>query len=141
MSNMGCILWGINLLMNLQIRYKNISKDKELKENTSYFGAYSIIISILFGGLFLLSVWGLIALLGAMDSAGIGVLLMVVFIIMLGIVALFIVAEYIFGGLLGVIYQFRCNRRPIAWIALVVFVITSAAMIVGLIFIVNITGM
>lgn len=141
MSNMGCILWGINLLMNLQIRYKNISDDRELKENTTYFGIYSIIISVLFGGLFLLSVWGIIALLDSMDSAGIGVLLMVVFIIMLGIVALFIVAEYIFGGLLGVIYQFRCNRRPIAWIALVVFVITSAAMIVGLIFIVNITEM
>lgn len=126
--------------MSLQIKYKNICQDKELKQRTSYFGVYSIVISILFGGLFLLSVWGLIALFGAMDSAGIGVLLMVVFIIMLGIVALFIVAEYIFGGLLGVIYQFRCNRRPIAWIALAVFIVTSGAMIAGLLLIIDATG-
>ncbi|MDE7165199.1 MAG: hypothetical protein K2O04_07265 [Clostridiales bacterium] len=140
MSNIGCILWGINLLMNLQVRYRNISSDKERKANTWYFGAYSIVMSILFGGLFLLSVWGIIALIDAMDSAGIGVILVVVFLIMLALVALFIVAEYIFGGLLGVIYQFRCNRRPIAWIALVVFILTTAAMIAGLVFIVDITG-
>ena len=140
MSNMGCIMWGINLLMTLQIRYKNISANPEQKATTGYFGAYSIVISILFGGLFLLSVWGLIALVGAMDSAGIGVILMIVFIIMLAIVALFIVAEYIFGGLLGVIYQFRCNRRPIAWIALAVFIITTGAMIAGLLLIIDVTG-
>lgn len=130
----------MNLLIKLSTRYKNICEDKEQKANTTYFGTYSIVTSIVFGGLFLLSVWGIIALMGGMDDAGLGILLMWVFVAILLLLALFLFAEYIFGGLMGVVYQFRCNRRPIAWIALAVFILTAATMIVGLLFIVDITG-
>lgn len=141
MSSMGCLLSGINLLLNLSVKYNRICQEPERKNTTAYFAVYSIVVSIVSGGLFLLSVWGVIALMGAMDSAELGALLMWVFVAMLIIVALFLFAEYILGGLMGVVYQFRCNRRPIAWIALGVYIITAAAMVVGLIFIIDITGM
>lgn len=140
MSNIGCLLWGLNLLTSLSIKYKRISDNPEYKATTGYFGIYAIVTSILVGGLFVLSLWGVIALINGMDNAGISTILLWVFIAMLVIVALFLFAEYILGGLMGVIYQFRCNRRPIAWVALAVFIITAAAMAVGIIFIFGITG-
>ena len=141
MSSIGCLMSGINLLLNLSVKYRRICQEPERKATTSYFGIYSIVMSIFSGGLFLLSVWGIIALMNGMDSAGIGEILMWVFVVFLVIVALFLFAEYIFGGLLGVIYQFRCNRRPIAWIALAVFIITGAAMVLGLIYIFDLMGL
>lgn len=139
MSNMGCILSGISWLMTLSMRYRRICENPEEKAKTAYFGIYSIIISVAVGGLFLLSVWGVIALIGAMDTAGLSAILMWVFVAMLVIVVIFLFAEYLFGGLMGVVYQFRCNRQPITWIALAVFVVTSCAMIAGLILIINAT--
>lgn len=140
MSNIGCLMNGLSWLITLSIQYQKICENPEKKAKTMYFGIYSILISVFVGGLFILSIWGVIALMNAMDSAGIGIILMWVFVAMLVIVALFLFAEYIFGGLMGVIYQFRCNRRPISWIALAVFLITTVAMIVGIVFIFELTG-
>ena len=140
MSSMGCLMSGISLLLKLGSKYNRICQEPERKATTMYFGIYAIITSIYTAGLFVLSVWGVIALMDGMDSAGISVILMWVFVALLVIVALFLFAEYIFGGLMGVIYQFRCNRRPIAWIALAVFILTAAAMLVGLIFIFGLNG-
>lgn len=140
MSNMGCILSGISLLLTLSMRYKRICENPEEKAKTVYFGVYAIVTSVVAGGLFLLSVWGVIALMGAMDSAGIGIILMWVFVAMLIIVTIFLFAEYIFGGLLGVIYQFRCNRQPITWVALGIFIGTTCAMLTGFILIINAVG-
>lgn len=135
MSNMGCILSGISLLLTLSMRYKRICENPEEKAKTAYFGIYAIVTSAVAGGLFLLSVWGVIALMGAMETAGLGVILMWVFVAMLILVTIFLFAEYIFGGLLGVIYQFRCNRQPITWVALGIFIGTTCAMIAGFILI------
>lgn len=140
MSSIGCAMSWLTLLLKSSTKYKEISADPARKATTSYFGISAIIASIVTGGFILLCVWGVIALINGMDDAGIGALLMWVLVGIIIICAIFMLAEYIFGGLLGVMYQFRCNRRPISWIALVVFLLTAAAMIVGLIFIVNATG-
>lgn len=140
MSSIGCAMSWLTLLLKSSTKYKEISADPARKATTSYFGISAIIASIVTGGFILLCVWGVIALINGMDDAGIGALLIWVLVGIIIICAIFMLAEYIFGGLLGVMYQFRCNRRPISWIALVVFLLTAAAMIVGLIFIVNATG-
>lgn len=130
----------LSLLLKSSSKYKEISADPARKATTSYFGISAIIASIVTGGFILLCVWGVIALINGMDDAGLGSLLMWVLVGIIIICAIFMLAEYIFGGLLGVMYQFRCNRRPISWIALVVFLLTAAAMVVGLIFIIDATG-
>ncbi len=140
MSNIGCLMSGISLLLNLGVKYRQINEDPERKANTAYFGIYSIVTAIVTGGLFVLCVWGVLALMNGIDDAGLSEILMWVFVALLVILTLFLLAQYIFGGLLGVVYQFRCNHRPIAWIALVVFILTTAAMIVGVIFVLNATG-
>ena len=140
MSSMGCAMSWLSLLLKSSSKYKEISADPARKATTSYFGISAIIASILTSGFILLCVWGVIALIGGMDDAGLGSLLMWALVAILIICALFLLAEYIFGGLISVMYQFRCNRRPISWIALVVFVLTAGAMIAGLILIVNATG-
>lgn len=131
----------LTLLLKSSTKYKEISADPAHKATTSYFGISAIIASILTAGFILLCVWGVIALINGMDDAGIGALLLWALVGIIIICAIFMFAEYIFGGLLGVMYQFRCNRRPISWIALIVFLLTAAAMIVGLIFIVDATGL
>ena len=130
----------LSLLLKSSSKYKEISADPARKATTSYFGISAIIASIVTSGFILLCVWGVIALIGGMDDAGLGSLLMWALVAILIICALFLLAEYILGGAMCVVYQFRCNRRPISWIALVVFVATAAAMIAGLILIVNATG-
>lgn len=140
MSSIGCAMSWLSLLLKSSTKYKEISADPARKATTSYFGISAIIASIVTGGFILLCVWGVIALIGGMDDAGLGSLLMWVLVGIIIICAIFMLAEYIFGGLLGVMYQFRCNRRPISWIALVVFLLTAAAMVVGLIFIIDATG-
>ena len=140
MSNMGCLMSGISLLLKLGVKYNQINKDPERKANTAYFGIYSIVTAIFAGGLFVLCVWGVIALMNNIDNAGLSTILMWVFVALLVILTLFLFAQYILGGLMGVVYQFRCNRRPIAWIALAVFIVTTAAMIIGVIFVFNATG-
>ena len=140
MSSIGCAMSWLTLLLKSSTKYKEISDDPARKATTSYFGISAIIASIVTSGIILLCVWGVIALMNGMDDAGIGALLMWVFVAILIICAIFMLAEYIFGGLISVVYQFRCNRRPISWIALVVFVLTVAAMAVGLIMIIDATG-
>lgn len=141
MSNIGCLMSGLSLLLKPGVKYKQIREEPERKATTSYFGIYSIVTAIVTGGLFVLCVWGVIALINNVDNAGIGTLLMWAFVALLVILILFLLAQYIFGGLLGVVYQFRCNSRPITWIALVVFVLTTAAMISGAIFVIRATGL
>lgn len=140
MSSIGCAMSWLSLLLKSSSKYKEISDDPTRKATTSYFGISAIIASIITSGFILLCVWGVIALMNGMDDAGIGSLLMWALVGIIIICALFLLAEYIFGGLINVVYQFRCNRRPISWIALVVFVATAGAMIAGLILIVNATG-
>ncbi|MDE7106764.1 MAG: hypothetical protein K2O39_00390 [Clostridiales bacterium] len=130
----------LSLLLKSGTKYKEISADPARKATTAYFGISAIIASIVTGGFILLCVWGAIALISGMNDAGIGALLLWALVAILIICALFLLAEYIFGGLISVVYQLRCNRRPISWIALVVFVLTTGAMIAGLILIVNATG-
>lgn len=131
MSSLGCLLNGISWLLTLSSKYSRIKADPEYKARTTYFGVYAIAMSISMAGLFVLCLWGIIALVNNIENAGIGIIMMWIFIVMLIIVALYIVLEFIFGGLMGVIYQFLCNRRPITWIALVVFIATAMGMVVG----------
>ena len=140
MSNIGCLMSGLTWLMSLSHKYHQICADPERKAKTSYFGIYSILVTIFIGGVFLLSMWGITALMNSMEDAAIGQILLWVFVAMLIIVMLYSFAQYIFGGLMGVVYQFRCNRRPITWISLAVFVLTTAGMIVGIIFIASTIG-
>lgn len=135
MSNMGCIYGTISWLISLNIKYKRICDDPEHKAKTVYFGVYSIVVSLFTAGLFILDLWGIGLLFAEKDSAGIGVLAMWAFIAMLAIVAIVLFAELILGGLLGVMYQFRCNSRPIRWIALAVFAIAAVGLITGSIYV------
>lgn len=139
MSNIGCLMWGVNLFLNLSRQYNIICKDPERKSRTVYFAVYSIIATVIVCGLFALSLWGLLACLNAMGGE-IGDLLLIVFIVMLAVMCLVLTVELIVGGLMGIIYQFRCNKRPIGYVALAVYILSVAALIVGIIFIINTTG-
>lgn len=140
MSNIGCLMSGLTWLMSLNHKYNKICADPERKANTSYFGVYSIFITIFVGGVFVLSMWGVMALMNAMDDAGLGQLLFWVFVVMLIIVMLYCAAQLFVGGLMGVVYQFRCNRRPISWIALAVFILGIAGTIAGVILVAGAVG-
>lgn len=135
MSNMGCLFGAVSLLMTMRVKYNKICDDPERKAQTSYFGAYSIITSILCTGLFLLCFWGILACADALDGGGLAVLVIYAFIAVLILMALILLAELIFGGLMGFIYQRKCNKRPIGWIALAVLIVCVAGMVVGLLFI------
>lgn len=121
-------------MLTPQIKYKEISSDAELKATSSYLGISSIIASIASGGLFVLCVWGAKAVAGS-NSAG--DTLTWVYVAMLVVCAVFLLAEYVFGGVMSAVYQIKCNRRPISWIALFVLVATTAAITVGTVFILS----
>ncbi len=142
MSNIGCLMGAFSWLMTNRVKYNKICAEPERKEKTVFFGVYSIIMSIAMAALVILCVWGTIACVDALDGNDLGLSELAVgaFILMLAICAAILLAEYIFGGLIGVVYQFRCNKRPIRWIALAVFIATAAGMIAGIILIFNATG-
>lgn len=136
MSNIGCLTSIFNLFLHLSVKYNRL-KSEGRTADTVYFGVYSIIASVFSAGLFVLIAWGLTAMLGAVDSAGIGVILMYVFIAILALLLLVVLTEFVVGGLMGVVYQFRCNRKPISYAALVVYIVAAAGMIVGTVLILN----
>lgn len=140
MSSIGCALSWLSLLQKPRKKFQDICAHPEEKANTAYFGISAIIASVISCGLILLCVWGITALAVGGSGASINDTLKWALVVLLAICALFLFAEYIFGGLISVVYQFRCNLCPISWIALVVFLLTAAAMAVGLIFIIDATG-
>lgn len=135
MSNIGCLMGAFSWLMTSRVNYNRISADPERKQKTVFFGVYSIIMSVAMATLFLLCVWATIVCVNALGGNDLGLsdLAVGAFILMLVICAVILLAEYICGGLIGVVYQFRCNKRPIRWAALAVFVATAVGMIVGVI--------
>lgn len=137
MSNMGCIMWGMSVLLNLNRKYKNICNEPDLKANTVYFGKYSMVASVVSGAIFLLCVWGTAALIAAVHTASVGEMLMWVFVAMQIILTVVVFAEFIMSGLMGVVYQFRCNTNKIRYAALAVFAAMTAIMIAGTVLIVG----
>ncbi len=142
MSNIGCLMGAFSWLMTNRVNYNRISADPERKQKTMLFGVYSIIMSVAMAALFILCVWGTLACVDALDGNDLGLSKLAVgaFIIVLVICAVILLAEYVCGGLIGVVYQFRCNKRPIRWVALAVFVATAVGMIVGVIPVLQATG-
>lgn len=126
-----------SLFWKLHTEYDRIAQDEKKKSETAYFGIYSIVISIVCGGFFILGIWGLMMLIGALDQQNLGVILIVILIAIVAVAVLGIFAEYIFGGLMGVYYQFKCNRSTISWVALAIYIVVSVGMIVSIIFIIN----
>lgn len=139
MSNLGCLMWGINLFLTLSRKYRIISADPVRKASTKYFGGYAIGTSIITCVLFALCSWGIFACLGAMGS-GVGDLLLWVFIFILGLLDLTCIAELIVGGVMGIIYQLRCNKNIIWLIALIVLVVCVGALIAAMIYIISYSG-
>ncbi len=135
MSNMGCIYGTLSWLISLNIKYKRICEDPERKATTIYFGVYSMIVSLFCAGLILLCSWGALALYSGIENSGISEILMWLFIAMLIICIIVLVAELILGGLMGIVYQYRCNDHPIRYIATAVFAVIIAALVAGLIFV------
>ncbi len=135
MSNMGCIYGTLSWLISLNIKYKRICEDPERKATTIYFGVYSMIVSLFCAGLILLCSWGALALYSGIENSGISEILMWLFIAMLIICIIVLVAELILGGLMGIVYQYRCNNHPIRYIATAVFAVIIAALVAGLIFV------
>ncbi len=140
MSSIGCALSWLSLLQKPRTKFQDICAHPEEKANTSYFGISAIIASVISCGLILLCVWGITALAVGASGASLNVTLRWALVVLLAICALFLLAEYIFGGGMCAVYQIRCNRRPISFLALAVFVLTTGAMIVGIIFIVKATA-
>ena len=137
MSSMGFLHSVISIFTKLSYKYAAIAKDEKKKAETVYFGVYAIISSIIVGGFFLLGIWGFAMLLGALGEQSLTVLLVAVLLVIVGIAELLLFAEFIFGGLFGVYYQFKCNRSPISWIALAVYIVTVVGMAIGTFFIIS----
>lgn len=131
MSTRGCLTSIISQLMNLQIKYRQISQDENKKANTRYFGLYSIAMTVVTCAFSVLIAWGVAASIGAIDSSGIGAIAIYAIVAVLVLCELVLIAELALGGLLGVIYQLRCNRRPIGWIALAIYILVVGGMIAG----------
>ena len=140
MGGIGCMASIFARFINLNVKYNRISQDAERKQKTVYFGVYSIVVSILVGALFVLLMWGLLACLNALDGGGLSVILLYVFIAIIAVTELVLFAQYVCGGLLGVIFQLRCNRKAIGWIALAVFVIATVGMAVGIVYLAGLTN-
>ncbi|MBD5132816.1 MAG: hypothetical protein HDT28_09585 [Clostridiales bacterium] len=141
MSNIGCLLGGFNWISNvffrLNRRYRKICDEPGRKETTMWFGVYSIIMSIFTTGMFVLCAWAIMAIL---DLGDLGIIVFIVFIIGFVVALVVLLVEYICSALMGIFYQFRCNRRPIGFIALAVFILTTAAMIIGILFVAGVLG-
>ena len=137
MSSVGFLRSIYSIFTKLSNKYNKIASDEEKKAETVYFGVYSIITSVLVGGLFLLGTWGFAMLFDALSQESLAVLLIAVLLVIVGIAEIVLFIEFIFGGLLGVYYQFKCNRSAISWVALAVYIATAIGMIVGIIFILS----
>ena len=130
----------LSLFFRLHTNYTLICQDEQRKAKTVYFGVRSIITTILAGAFFTLGIWGFILLFNAMDSQSLSILAIVPLIIILAIVELVLFAQYVLGGLIGVIYQLRCNRRAIGWVALGLFIVVTVGMAIGIVFIISTTN-
>lgn len=137
MSSIGCALSWLSLLQKPRTKFQDICAHPEEKAKTAYFGISAIIASVISCGLILLCVWGMTSF--AAGDTNINDTLRWVLIVLITICTLCLFAEYIFGGMMCAVYQIRCNRRSISFLALAVLVLTAGAMIVGIIFIVKAT--
>lgn len=137
MSSKGFLYTIFSIFLKLRTKYDQIAQDPKKKAETTYFGIYSIVVSIVVGGFFVLGIWGLILLVDALDGQDLGVILIFVLIVIVAVAELLLLAEYVFGGLLGVYYQFKCNRSPIGWVALAIYIVITVGMGAGILLIVN----
>lgn len=140
MSNTGCLLSALSWMLYVSNKYSKIEREPGRKERTVFFGVYSILMSVLTAGLFVLCAWGIFAMVESINENGLAVFIWFLFIIGLAVGMLVLLIENIMGGLIAIIYQFRCNRRPIGYIAIVVYIIATAGMIVGTIYVSGILG-
>lgn len=138
MSNIGCLTSILHLFLKLDNVYGRMTPDRRAK--TKYFGIYSILTNVITAVFFVFIFWGILALLPQIDTSGLGMPLIVTFIAILGLCELVLIAQLILGGLMGIIYQRRCNSHYISWIALAVLVVSVAAMIFGVLYLMNISG-
>ena len=131
----GLLNSALSLFLRLNTKYNAICRDENAKAKTVYFGAYSIAMTVLVGGLFTLGMWGISLLLGALDEQSLGVFVIIPLIVILAVIEIVLFAQYIFGGLLGVVYQLKCNRRAIGFVALVLFILVCIGMAVAIFYI------
>lgn len=137
MSKIGCLSVILNMFFNVHARYMRMTPEQ--RSRTKFFGAYSIGMSIVCSALFVLILWGIVALLPNMD--GLGIFVVVPLVVILSLCELVLLGELIVGGLFGIIYQARCNKSIILWISLIVFLLVIAAMVIGILFIFDIIGL
>ncbi len=116
-------------------RYKKIRNDEKLRPNSVRLGVQSITESIVFAVLVSLCIWllSLCAENYQSVSAGAGGRLPVLSII--GMAAAAIAAFILFvrgmiGALICLVYQFKLNRCAVRWIALIVWILAIAGIII-----------
>ncbi|MCX4312974.1 MAG: hypothetical protein OSJ83_03795 [Clostridia bacterium] len=137
MSNIGCLHAIWNTFVKLSGVYDRMTPERRAK--TKYFGIYSIITSIVASGVFVLCMWGILTLVPAIDTSGLGAPLIIMFIVILAACELVLLANIVLGGVMGIIYQRRCNSHPIAWIALAILIVCVAGTVVGILLILDAT--
>lgn len=123
----------INKIINARIAYNNIKKDEELRKNYTRFGRVSLLYTFLFA---LLTVGGLTLMAVCIKN-----MVYAMFLYVIGL----IVSIYISGyGLVFVplslnllIKQLCTNKKPIGYVALVMFIIVLIAAVVALVFVFN----
>ena len=116
--------WQFFLYFNhLSVWYNRIVNDPDKREKSVYFGARSIISSLVGAIIIILCAFGISALMNNENA------LTVVFMVLLAVAMISVLFECTLRGLVTMIYQLRVNKRPIGWIALTVFVVSFVAMV------------
>ena len=127
MSKHDGLLHFLNFITNMAEYaeiFKNIKKDETLRKTSKYFGWHAIWQTVLFailGGLGILSiVTGFTKFLAIIFN---------IFLVVLGIALLLVSLEYFIYALNSTIKQLRLNRRAISWIALIIFILGTIALV------------
>lgn len=111
----------INLIISIFdvfVKAREIRKDEEKRAKSVYFAVTSIAYSLVMvacavGGSFLF---------GVMDDT-----LLFLFVVVIAATLMISAVVSLFGALLRVIVQFTINRKPMSWIALIVFLAAVGA--------------
>lgn len=135
MKNSGNFLNFIFKIISMISDYSTIKQDEELRPKSKMFGTRSIILSSI--GLFLITFFGVLTVrtLNNLNAGDLGVLISIFLLIILIVIDIYLIAYFLIMPLICWILQINLNKKPIGWIAMVVWILLFAIS-TGLIFLI-----
>lgn len=112
-------------------RYEKLKNNEEKRDKSVSLGVRSIVQSVICAALAIVALLGLHFFLenlnGTLDSFG--PILSLLGVIVTAVLALALLIQGIFGSLVYMVYQFKLNKQPMRFVALIVWILAIAAVV------------